>query len=103
MILISDIEDMGCNLNYSGWKGNWAPISEMPNLRHLVYVAVAATRYQSFLCMQGGHKMPPHRAHSYIQTVTQHGGGEGGSSKERWRTAERALRRWVHDTGLQSD
>jgi len=37
-------------LNYRGWKGNCALISDMPKLRRLVYdVTVAATWHQSFL------------------------------------------------------
>jgi len=47
--------------------------STWSNLRLPVYdVTVTATWHQSFLCMEGVHKMllPPHRAYSYIQTNT---------------------------------
>jgi len=65
-MLISEYRHVRCNLNYRQWKGNRAAISDMANLWHLVYVAVAATWHQSAPLL-------PLRSHYCIQTVTQHG------------------------------
>ena len=56
-----------CYLNYpgwngKGWNGNCTSISNLPNLRCLVYdIAVAAiTGHQNLPCKRGGHKMLLH-------------------------------------------
>ena len=85
--------DIGSNLNYQGWKGNHALISNKPNLWHLFYdVTVAAVRvltwHKNLLCAKMVIKcccMAPTTVVAWWQrqcrplfVVHIHAAGEGG-------------------------